>query len=72
MRVLRATRSPGATAAVGLLTTGLLGFVGFTFLESKPMIGYLLLAAAAFRLFRVVVDLSRARRWAAEDDEDDD
>ena len=66
MRLLDVTRSPGLKAAVGLLTTALLGFVGMTFLQSKPLVAYVLLGGAAFRLFGVFRDLLRARRRDAE------
>jgi len=63
----RITRSPGAQAAVGLLTTGLLLIIAGTFLESRATVAYFLFAAAAFRFYAVFRDLRRARIRAEED-----
>ena len=64
MNLRRITRSPGSKAAVGLLTTALLLFVGATFLGSQPLVAYVLFGGAAFRFFSVFRDLARARRYA--------
>jgi hypothetical protein len=69
MNMRRLARGPGTQAAIGVITTGLLIFIGGTFLQSRPIVGYVLFAGAAFRLYAVVRDYSRSRREAREDAE---
>jgi hypothetical protein len=66
MNIRRITRGPGTQAAVGVITTVALGFMGGLFLADRQVVAYVLFAAAAFRLFAVVRDLRRARARARE------
>jgi len=60
-------RGPGTQAAIGLVTTVLLLFIAGTFLASRPIVAYVLFAAAAFRFYAVFRDLRRARLRAEEE-----
>ena len=60
MNIRRLSRGPGTQAAIGVITTGLLGLAGATFYASHRVVAYALLSAAAFRFYIVVRDFRRA------------
>lgn len=60
MNIRRVARGPGTQAAIGVITTGLLGLAGATFYASRPIVAYVLFGAAAFRFYAVVRDYRRA------------
>ena len=61
MSIRRITRGPGTQAAIGLITTGALGFMGGLFWADRKVVSYVLFAAAAFRFYAVIRDFRRSR-----------
>ncbi len=53
-----------ARHAIALTTTGMLAWVGLSFLGAKPVVGWVFLGLAAFRLGSWIAQLVRARRRA--------
>ncbi len=52
--------------ALGLFSAGAFGFLGLMFVEQKPLLGYIFIALAVFRLYTLVRQTIAYARWAKE------